>query len=72
MAPKVESRVEKMSDEELEREALASLEREFGAAGVSRLLLRLTTGSGDYTRDRDQWLKDVSMDEIFQGKRQFK
>lgn len=63
---------EQMSDEELERVALAALERDLGKEGVARFLLKLAKGSGDYTNDRDRWLSGLTVDEILSGERRFK
>ena len=46
-----------MTDEEFYRQALEVLQRELGADGLARLLRLRQSGGGDYTRDREQWLK---------------
>ena len=46
------SPLEKMSDEDFERHALAVLQRELGLDGLARFLRLYRSGSGDYTRDR--------------------
>ena len=43
--------LEKMSDEDFERHALAILKRELGLDGLARFLRLYRSGSGDYTRD---------------------
>ncbi len=43
--------LEKMTDEEFERHALAVLRRELGLDGLARFLRVYRAGSGDYTRD---------------------
>ena len=56
--------VEQMSDEEFERHALGILRRELGVDGLARFLRVYRAGSGDYTRDRHQWLEGATIDEI--------
>ena len=56
--------VEKMSDEEFERHALGILRRELGVDGLARFLRVYRAGSGDYTRDRHQWLEGATIEEI--------
>ena len=43
--------LEKMSDEDFERHALAILRRELGLDGLARFLRLYRSGSGDYTRN---------------------
>lgn len=56
--------LEKMSDEDFERHALAILQRELGLDGLARFLRLYRAGSGDYTRDRPRWLEGTTIDEI--------
>jgi hypothetical protein len=56
--------VEKMSDEDFERHALAILQRELGLDGFARFLRLYRSGSGDYTRDRHRWLEGTTIQEI--------
>ena len=58
------SLLEKMSDEDFERHALAILKRELGLDGLARFLRLYRSGSGDYTRDRHRWLEGVTIQEI--------
>lgn len=59
--------VEKMSDEDFERQALAILQRELGLDGLARFLRLYRSGSGDYTRDRHLWLDGATIQEIVAG-----
>jgi hypothetical protein len=43
------------------------LQRELGADGLARFLRLTRFGSGDYTRDREQWQKDLTLDQIFES-----
>ncbi len=56
--------LEKMSDQDFERHALAILERELGLDGLARFLRVSRSGSGDYTRDRHRWLEGATIQQI--------
>ncbi len=56
--------LEKMSDEEFERHALAVLQRELGLDGLARFLRVYRAGGGDYTRDRHRWLEGATIQDI--------
>jgi hypothetical protein len=56
--------MEKMSDEDFERHALAILRRELGLDGLARFLRLYRSGSGDYTRDHNRWLEGATIQEI--------
>jgi len=65
MAPtEVLEKVGKMSDEEFKQHVLGIMEREMGVYGLARFLLVYKVGSGDYTRDRHQWLDGLTVDDI--------
>lgn len=72
MAPaELAQAIDKMTDEELQREALGAIGRELGAYGLARFLRTYRGGgSGDYTRDRHQWLDKLTLDEIITGARE--
>jgi hypothetical protein len=56
--------VEHMTDEQFDRYALQVLGRELGADGLARFLRLNRSGKGDYTQDRIQWQKNLSVAEI--------
>ena len=56
--------VEQMTDEQFERYALEVLQRELGSDGLARFLRLNRSGKGDYTRDRKQWQRNLTVDEI--------
>ena len=56
--------LEQMTDEQFERYTLEVLLRELGVDGLARFLRVHRAGKGDYTRDRLQWQKDLTVDEI--------
>jgi hypothetical protein len=53
--------VEHMTDEQFERYALEVLQREIGSDGLARFLRLNRSGKGDYTRDRLEWQKNLSV-----------
>ena len=53
-----------MSLKEVETTGLAVLARELGPVGLTRFLQMFDTGSGDYTKERRQWVDDQSLDEV--------
>jgi len=56
--------LEKLSDGDFERHALAVLGRELGLDGLARFLRLYRSGSGDYTRNRHRWLDGMTIQEI--------
>jgi hypothetical protein len=56
--------IDRMTDEDFERHALSVLQRELGLDGLARFLRMNRAGGGDYTRDRQKWLKDATIDDI--------
>lgn len=58
------TRLEHMTDEQFERFALEVLLRELGPDGLARFLRLNRAGKGDYTLDRIQWQKDLTVDQI--------
>jgi hypothetical protein len=59
--------IDQLTDEQFERQALDLLKREFGLDGLARFLRLNRSGNGDYTRDRDEWQKDLTLDQIIQS-----
>ncbi len=53
-----------MTDEEFDRHVMRILARELGAGGFARYLMLHRPGTGDYTRDRDQWLGHLTLEDI--------
>ncbi len=51
---------------EIRREGFQALLDRLGPADALRFLLQYEPGSGDYTRDRHQWLDAISMEEALQ------
>ena len=52
---------------EITQEATTILIREMGVVDALRFLSQFRTGGGDYTKDRGQWLDDLSLEQIVSG-----
>lgn len=57
--------VQTRSLHEISRDAHAALVRELGIVDAIRFLNQYTTGRGDYTAERHEWLGDESLEELF-------
>ena len=51
---------------ELDRAGRAALVRELGVVGALLFLSQFTTGQGDYTAERETFLGDDTLDELFE------
>jgi hypothetical protein len=49
---------------ELNQHATAILVREIGLVDTLRFLTQFSAGSGDYTKERGQWLDELSLKQI--------
>jgi hypothetical protein len=52
-----------MTDDEIRREGFDALVERLGPAGAIRFIQQYEQGSGDYTRDRGQWLDSITVEE---------
>ena len=48
---------------EISRRATQILFKEMGVVDTFRFLNQFSVGRGDYTKERDNWLSDISMDD---------
>jgi hypothetical protein len=62
--------IDQLTDEQFERHALDVLQRELGPDGLARFLRLNRSGTGDYTRDREQWQKDLTLEQILESIRE--
>jgi hypothetical protein len=53
-----------MSPAVIRKTGLEAVARKLGPLGMVRFLQLFETGRGDYTKDRDHWVKDMDMQEI--------
>lgn len=49
--------------DEINRLATEILFRELGVVDATRFFNQFTLGQGDYTKDRETWLADISLDQ---------
>jgi hypothetical protein len=56
--------VDNMTDAEFETAAFDVLRRELGADGLARFIRLQRSGSGDYTRERVDWQRNVTVDDV--------
>ena len=57
---------------ELTQEAIGILFKEIGIVNTVRFLNQFTTGYGDYTKERESLLKDLTLDEIVEAARKLR
>ena len=62
--------IDQLTDEQFERHALHLLQRELGPDGLARFLHLNRSGTGDYTRDRKQQQRDLTLDQILKSIRE--
>ncbi|MCY6489962.1 hypothetical protein [Leptolyngbya sp. GGD] len=55
---------------QLRRKGLEALRDALGVVGMVRFLQQFDQGSGDYTRDRNQLLEDVTIEDVMEQIRQ--
>jgi hypothetical protein len=53
-----------MNPVEIRKKGLDALNKALGPIGMVRFLQQFESGSGDYTKERDQWLNDVTIDSV--------
>lgn len=49
---------------EINKQATEILDREMGVVDTLRFLSQFSSGSGDYTKERKQWLDSLSLEQI--------
>jgi len=56
-----------MSPNQLRKAGLEALIKSLGPAGMARFIQQYDIGTGDYTKDRNNWLDNIGLDEIILG-----
>ena len=56
--------IDQIDDLEFERRTLAAIRHELGLGGLARFRMTFRSGTGDYTRDRRQWLGGLTIEDI--------
>ena len=59
--------IDQLTDQQFERHALEVFKRELGADGLARFLHLNRSGPGDYTNDRDEWQKNLTIDQVLES-----
>ena len=57
---------------DINEQAIRLLVREMGAADAARFISQFTTGYGDYTKERKELFKDLTLEEVVQQIREGK
>jgi hypothetical protein len=53
-----------MSPAVIRKAGLEAVAKKLGPLGMVRFLQQFETGRGDYTKERDQWLKDADIKKV--------
>ena len=56
-----------MSPEQIRRTGLEALAKALGPVDLVRFLQLYETGSGNYSKDRHEWLDEESLDDVVAG-----
>ncbi len=56
--------IRQMTPEQIRNAGLEALTRELGVEGMVRFLQQFDNGSGDYTKERYDWLKDADVETL--------
>ena len=56
-----------MSPSQIRSAGLAALVKSLGPTGMARFIQQYDMGTGDYTKDRSNWLDQMSLDEVVSG-----
>ncbi len=51
---------------ELRKKGIEALNNALGPVGMARFLHQFESGTGDYTKERNLWLKDYDVDSIIE------
>ncbi len=54
----------RMTPAEIRERGLEALREALGPVGMARFLQQFARGSGDYTRDREEWLGGLTVQEV--------
>lgn len=54
-----------MTMNEIRQAGIEALTKALGPVGMVRFLQQFDMGSGDYTKERHQWIDKISVDDIF-------
>ena len=57
-------RSSKTTPAQIRERGIEALVKALGPVGMVRFLQQFDMGSGDYTRDREEWLKGLTVDQV--------
>jgi len=58
--------MKEMAMNEIRHKGLLALKKALGSAGAIRFIQEINQGIGDYTKERETWLNNYSIDEIYE------
>ncbi len=56
-----------MSPNQIRNAGLEALIKSLGPTGMARFIQQYDMGTGDYTKDRSNWLDQMSLDDVVSG-----
>ena len=56
-----------MSLDQIRKTGIVALTQTLGPVDMVRFLQQFDTGSGDYTKERDQWLGELNITDVVKG-----
>jgi hypothetical protein len=56
--------LQKVPPAEIRKRGIEALAKALGPVGLVRFLQQFELGSGDYTRDREEWLKGLTVSDV--------
>jgi hypothetical protein len=58
--------LQKAPPAEIRKRGIEALAKALGPVGLVRFLQQFELGSGDYTRDREEWLKGLTVSDVME------
>jgi len=59
-----EMKVPTATPAQIRKRGIEALAKALGPVGMARFLQQFEVGSGDYTRDREKWLKELTVQQV--------
>ena len=59
--------IEEMTEVEVRDVCFKAIKREVGPVGLARFLNQYLRGRGDYTKERGEWLGDITVNDVMAG-----
>lgn len=58
--------VQGVTPNEIRRAGIEAFAKALGPVGMARFLQQFDLGTGDYTKQRERWLEDLSMEQVLE------